>query len=161
MQAIESAGLDDAKSVLQKISSYTKQYCRTHLPDFFRSTSMRYLCEAMDEEACIVPTPELVMNTSGSRTIQDSFLFTLICRHVAYIFWESTEEGKATYVFRTTAFALSHSLQNVFNYIVNDTVVNKRSTLCRNPELQRRLGMVDWISHTAYAEWKQRVRPYC
>ncbi|GAB3307957.1 hypothetical protein GCM10027348_39440 [Hymenobacter tenuis] len=151
---------DNSQLVINKFSQYTKQYYRTHLPNFFRSTSMRYLCEAMDEESCIIPTPEQVINSKGVCTIHDSFLFTLKSRHTAFVIWESTEEGKATYVFRIGVSTLAQSLQIIYNYIVNDTV-NKRSTLCRNRPLQHQLGMVDWISHTTYSEWKQRIRPYC
>ncbi|MCR5886682.1 hypothetical protein LRS06_02605 [Hymenobacter sp. J193] len=151
---------DDSGLVIHKFAQYTKQYYRNHLPDFFRTTSMRYLCEAMDEESCIVPTPEQVINSNGVNGIHDSFLFTLKSPKAAYIIWESAEEGKATYVFKSTIATLAQSLQNIYNYIVNDTV-NKRSTLCRNHRLQEQLGMVDWISHTNYSEWKQRIRPYC
>jgi hypothetical protein len=144
-------------NVAQRFARCTKQYYRTHLPNLFRKQSLRFLCEIMDEETCIIPTPELVINSTGYRTVHDSFLFTYKSHFSAYIMWESTEEGKATYIFKTPCSTLNQSLQTIFNYIVNDTV-NKRSTLIRSQALRQQLGMVAWITHTSYSEWRQQIR---
>lgn len=146
------------ENVGQRFARCTKQYYRTHLPNLFRKQSLLFLCERMDEETCIIPTPELVINSAGTRAIHDSFLFTYLSKFSACIVWESTEEGKATYVFKVGRATYRHSLQTIYNYIVNDTP-NKRSTLIKSPALQRHLGMAAWLPHTTYAEWKRQLRP--
>ncbi|RTQ52307.1 hypothetical protein EJV47_04600 [Hymenobacter gummosus] len=148
-------------ATLRPLPQYTKAYFRTHLPDYFRPATLKHLCQVTREDAPIIPVPEVVINTKGGRTIHDSFLFTLPAKHgITYIAWESTEESKATYVFKAATAHLSDALQRIFDYLVSD-VVNKRQTLIYSAELQRRLHLITRISHTSFPEWRLSIQPFC
>ena len=145
---------------ISRFSAFNRQYYQKHLPNLFQNKSLEYLCQLADPQACIIPTPELVINSKGSASIDDSFLFPIKCHQKYYIAWESVEESKATYLFRTADNGLLKSLQLIYDYLVGPTV-NKRTHLISSAGIQHQTGFVTRINHTFFTEWKAEIHARC
>ncbi|WP_345126355.1 hypothetical protein [Hymenobacter antarcticus] len=145
---------------ISRFARYNKSYYQTHLPNLFQSRCLHYLCQLTAADSFIIPTPELVITTNGTTSIDDSFLFPIKSHQRYFIAWESTEESKATYLFQASANGLLSTLQLIYDYLVGPTV-NKRETLIFSPVLQRQLGFVTRVKHTSFTDWKAEVHICC
>jgi len=144
---------------LQDWKKYTKQFYKTNLSFVFHSYTLKRLCEYCDPNLPIIPVGEVVINSNGSKTIHNSFLFPIKAKTGHSIVWESIEESKASYVFSVTAFT-DKEVQTLFDYIAGDTP-QKRMTLINSKMLQNRLKMKCRILHTEFSAWDIGIRILC
>lgn len=144
---------------LKNWRKYTKQYYKTNLSFAFHSLTLKRLCECCDPSLPIIPVGEAVINSSGTKTIHNSFLFPMKSKVGHFIVWESTEEAKASYVFSLNSFA-EKDVQTLFDYIAGDTP-NKRWTLINSKPLQDKLKMKSRVVHTEFSLWDNEIRLLC
>ncbi|WP_345238102.1 hypothetical protein [Hymenobacter saemangeumensis] len=145
---------------ISRFRLYNKEYYRRCLPDLFKSSSLKFLCEISDAEGYIIPVPEVVVTTNGTKSVDDSFMFTLRSRAGFYIAWESTEDSKATYLFQCSSSNLLRTQQLLYDYLVGPTV-NKRQTLINSDSIPRQLGLPRRIFHSDVLNWKCNLKAYC
>lgn len=138
---------------------YTKQYYDSKLPFVFHTHTLRKLCEYCDPNAPIIPVGEAVINSYGSKTIHNSFLFPMTSKNGHFIVWESIQEAKASYVFLLNSFT-DNEVQILFDYIAGDTP-NKRWTLINSRHLQEVLRLKTRILHTDLWSWEYEIQQFC
>jgi hypothetical protein len=143
--------------IFSKYTGYTKSYYKKHLPELFRPQCFNFLCELSKENLPIIPVPELIINKSGGQQVHDSFLFPILTGNKLYWLWESMEESKATYIFKTQTYNPSPELQVIFDYLTGNTV-NKRETLIYSNVLKNKLNFVNRIIHTDLSYWRNTVK---
>jgi hypothetical protein len=141
---------------LSKWQKYTKLHYKNHLPFAFPTHTLKKLCEYCDSFLPIIPVAEAVINSSGGKTIHNSFLFPLRSHYGIYLIWESVEESKASYVFKLTDFC-DDELQVLFDYIAGDTP-NKRWALINSRQLQQQLSMKFRIMHKDLTQWELEIQ---
>lgn len=141
---------------LKNWKKYTKQHYKTNLPFLFHTHTLKKLCEYCDPNLPIIPVGETVINSSGTKTIHNSFLFPIKTKVGHSIVWESIEEAKASYVFSINSFA-DTDVQILFDYIAGDTT-NKRWTLINSKSLQVKLKMKCRLLHTDLSSWDNEIR---
>ncbi len=142
-----------APTSVSKWKTYTKSYYRDKLRFLWINKSLEYLCELSDANTPIVPAPELIRNRNGKEEMNNSFIFPIRNQNGnTYLFWESIEENKATYVFNGED-KFEVNVQKLYDFIVCD-IVNKRESLIESKELQKVLKFKRRIYHTNYAAWK-------
>jgi hypothetical protein len=138
---------------------YHKSYYKKHLPEIFLPRCFTFLCKHSSDDLQIIPIPETVINSSGSKQIHDSFLFPILKHTCIYWYWESVEESKATYLFLTDKSDFESNIQTVYDYLTGSTI-NKRETLIHDKKLQLQLGMANRLMHTDFESWKNEVRKH-
>jgi len=144
---------------LKNWKKYTKQYYKINLSFVFHTQTLKRLCEYCDPNLPIIPVGEAVINSSGSKTIHNSFLFPMKSKTGHSIVWESIEEAKASYIFSLNSFS-DKDVQTLFDYIAGDTP-NKRWTLINSKMLQERLKMKSRVVHTDLSSWDFEIRLLC
>ena len=136
---------------------FTKSYYKKHLPNIFSTRCFEYLAEKCSDNYPLIPIGELVKNKSTNHTaIHNSFLFPRTKGNTTIWFWESAEESKATYIFKTKSSEYIDHLQNIFNYLTGQTN-NKRLNLINSETLQHELNYIVRIKHTDFGNWKRAV----
>ena len=159
---LENSGLCFSKDLRQgyqlfnRCKIYTKSYYKHHLPELFLPECFNFLCKYSSDNLPIIPVPEKIMNNSQGVHIDDSFLFPLTCSGLIYWCWESREESKATYLFKTTLTNFDSRVQKIFDYLTGDTI-NKRETLIQSLELQKQLDLIERVYHNDFGEWKRKI----
>lgn len=140
---------------IQAWRNYDKRYYKNTLPFALHTKTLKQLCEYSSDNLPIIPTAEVVLNSSGSKIIHHSFLFILWnTRRKEYILvWESVEESKASYIFKIgNNLENTQILQGIFDYIAGENI-NKRSTIIQNSNLQKSLKFHKRIYHTDFNNW--------
>jgi len=151
--------IESTPLVLENWKRYTKLYFKKSLPFAFHTYSLKRLCEYCARDLPIIPVGEVVINSNGLKTIQNSFLFPMKSKKGYSIVWESVEEGKASYIFSVGSFA-DKDLQFLFDYIAGETP-NKRQTLINSKSLQGKLKMKNRIFHTDMLSWEDDIQLLC
>jgi hypothetical protein len=141
---------------IDKWIKYNKQYYKSNLSFLLHTHTLKKLCEYSVPKLPIIPVGEAVINSNGTSTIHNSFLFPIKSKTGYFLIWESIEEGKASYVFSINSYS-NKSIQNIFNYIAGDTH-NKRSTLISSKDLQNKLNLKERILHTDLNSWEKEIR---
>ena len=126
------------------------------MPFAFSTYTLKKLCEYSDPSLPIIPVAEAVINSSGGKTIHNSFLFPLRSYYGIYLIWESVEESKASYVFKLKDFG-EDELQVLFDYIAGETP-NKRWALINSRQLQQQLSMKARIMHKDLKQWELEIQ---
>lgn len=62
---------------MDKWKKFTKSYYKDYLPFAFHTRSLKKLCEICEDNYPIIPVPEAVINSNGSKVIHNSFLFPI------------------------------------------------------------------------------------
>lgn len=139
--------------LIRGFKNYSKKFYQTYLPDIFLPRCFNYLCQFCLEHLPIVPIPEMVKHNTGKQEVHDSFLFPVKEKKGIYWIWESIEESKASYVFKTTS---EKDLQQLFDYLTGNAT-NKRENLIHNTKLSKALHLQDRFLHTDESHWKECV----
>lgn len=137
-------------------SKYTKGYYRKHLPFALHSHCLTKLCKVCDPTLPIIPVSEVVINSKGSKSIHNSFLFPVRTKSGVKVVWESVEDSKASYVFEIKGDYWACA-QKIYDYISGETV-NKRSTLVANSDLKSQLNMKPRVMHTDLFTWELGIK---
>ncbi|WP_257670483.1 hypothetical protein [Parapedobacter tibetensis] len=119
---------------------------------------LKVLCELQSETHRVIPVMEECNGKFSSVNAKDSFLFTTVKNTDMYIIWESTEERKATYIFKSSIKDYEKERQKIFDYI---------STAHDYKRTNLRLGITDknesikahaTLNHTGIEKWKERLK---
>lgn len=136
---------------------YNKDYYRIKLPYVMHTFTLKKLCEFSNTNLPIIPVAEVVINSSSSKQIHNSFLFIFKNQREFVAVWESVQESKASYVFSLGDLRTKDvRIQNIFNYIVGETI-NKRNLLINNKKLKSELYLLNRIYHSDFEMWKRSV----
>jgi len=145
--------------LLENWKKYTKQHYKKNLSFLFHTYTLKKLCEYCDSNLPIIPVGETVINSIGSKTIHNSFLFPIKTKVGYFIVWESIEEAKASYIFILKSFS-DKDVQILFEYIAGDTP-NKRQNLINSKSLQVKLNMKCRVLHKDISTWDNEIRLLC
>src|SRR5690606_34711632 len=105
----------------------------------------------------IIPVMEYYTLFSTKKIIRDSFLFTTEYDSHFYIIWESTEERKATYVFKSKRENYDDERQRIFDYI-STTQKRKRTRLKKGvDDEQSSIKTYATINHTDIDIWVKKL----
>ena len=140
------------------LKKFTISYYSAHLPDIFKPRCFDFLSKRSVNNFPIIPVGEVVRTIKGHSQIHDSFLFPLIGKNEIFWIWESVEEFKATYIFKTQ-FNYTIQLQKIFDYLTGE-IVNKRQKLINSPKLQMHLNYIDRKIHDSFDSWKIQIRAF-
>lgn len=135
-------------------TKYNKEYYKNNLPILFKTVALKKLCEISHSSAPIIPVGEIIINKDKT-TIHSSFLFPIQSNNGCFIVWESTEESKASYIFKISTFN-DINIQEIYNYI-SSNIQNKREKLIYNKDLKNHLKLQYRIVHTDLYEWKIKI----
>jgi len=147
----------DLRLILKSSKDYTKVFYKKYLKDFFTSRCFSYLIEKADEYSPIIPLPERVVHSSGNETIHESFLFPIRKVSCYFWIWESVEEKKATYVFKTSSGDYTDEIQRIYDFI-SGGFQNKRMTLLRNLLDSCQIDLVKRIKHNDFDAWRKGIQ---
>jgi len=153
----DSSVLRNKNYSILKFKTYSKSFYKKYLPDLFLPACFDLLCKFSIEDLPIIPVPETVVNSSGNKQIHDSFLFPINNTDGILWIWESIEESKASYIFKSTKEEYETHLQLIFDYLTGDTV-NKRFTLIHDKELANVLCFKKRVLHTYQYAWESATR---
>ena len=135
-------------------TKYNKEYYKNNLPILFKTVALKKLCEISYSSAPIIPVGEIIIS-NGKIIIHSSFLFPIQSNNGCFIVWESTEESKASYIFKISTFN-DINIQEIYNYI-SSNIQNKREKLIYNKDLKNHLKLQYRIVHTDLYEWKIKI----
>lgn len=154
---IDTSHIPNVAFTISKYRNYDKHFYKKNLPDIFVTECMKYLCEQSLEKLPIIPVPEAVIDSKGSKQIHDSFLFPIAMNKLGITWiWESVLESKASYMF-WTLINYEPIIQKTYDYLVGDRV-NKRQTLIElGFAMQHDVGYRRRIFHTDLNIWKWEI----
>jgi hypothetical protein len=159
---LENSGQDfSVKNIPDLIKSYshfTKSFYQKNLRQLFTPRCFNYLIDVCSDHLPIIPIPERVINSSGVESIHDSFLFPINKKGYYLWIWESVEESKATYIFKTTSSKYLNDVQNIYDFLTSE-LKNKRFSLIRD-KVSTGLPLIKRIKHTDFREWKNQIHLY-
>jgi hypothetical protein len=135
-------------------TKYNKDFYKNNLPILFKTVALKKLCEISYSSAPIIPVGEIIIN-NGKIKIHSSFLFPIKSINGCFIVWESTEESKASYVFKISTFN-DLNIQEIYNYI-SSNIQNKREKLIYSKDLKNHLKLQYRIVHTDLNDWKNKL----
>ena len=161
IQFLQNSGIVFDKSLFsnrEMFRKFTKSDYKRHLPNLFETECLSFLCEHSSEHLPIISIPELVKGINGQWLIHDSFLFPIAYPKAILWIWESVEESKATYIFKTE-LAYVIKLQTIFDYLTGETS-NKRQSLIQSPNLKKHLNYFARVIHDTPELWTQEMKYY-
>ena len=165
-QALTNIDIKDsgylAKTFLVRWSN--AQIFQTLVPES-RSLYLKHLCETYWPKYRIIPVREYRRNESNNAVIlEDAFLFPIQGHRYIYILWESVEDKRATYVFRCLPSSYNAAVQKVFDYVVADSVTNKRDRLRDGNVGYFKNSIAEYcgsLNHNNLDDWKRHVGETC
>jgi hypothetical protein len=114
-----------------------------------------YLSELQDTNFKPVPAFEVVPH-GNSMTTEDTFIFTVQSQMHLYLVWESTLNGRATYIFVTDSDHYEMTIQSIYDYIASHQKA-KRMKLRKKDEHTAELNYHAYITHSSFSHWKEKL----
>jgi hypothetical protein len=114
-----------------------------------------YLSELQDANFKPIPAFEVIPHGNSTST-EDTFIFTVRSKTHLYLVWESTLNGRATYIFVTDLDHYEMTIQSIYDYIASHQKA-KRMKLRKKDEHTTELNYHAYITHSSFAHWKEKL----
>ena len=116
---------------------------------------IEYLAAQLAEGFKPIPAFEIIAYRSSVNT-EDTFLFVIQRQQQLFLVWESTVQGRATYIFKTTMDSYVEVVQSIYDYIGSPRKA-KRMALRKKDADTLNLGYDGYVTHSAFDHWQQKL----
>lgn len=126
------------------------------------------LAKAKNEDICVdhlarlqdrsfkpVPVFEIIP-TGNTFNTEDTFIFTITRKNRIFLIWESTVNGRASYIFTSKENDYEDILQSIYDYI-SSYQRTKRMKLRTKDNSASDLNYVTFITHNSFEKWKIKL----
>lgn len=147
----------DIQSLMQLFVAKTNRFNKAFLLSFNRrffnrKPTFQFLLQHCSSDLPVIPLTEHVYSADRLIAIHESFLFPFIYKRQIIWIWESIEDSKATYFFKTE-LDYEEALFKLFSFL-QLARLNKRETIIRNTSIQLELGFLKRLYHHDYRQWQ-------
>ncbi|WP_293929467.1 hypothetical protein [Sphingobacterium sp. UBA6320] len=109
----------------------------------------------------IAPVVEII-NTGKQGISEDTYLYSIACKSKSclLIVWESSVQGRATYVFLSNKQDYIDTIQTIFDYISSNKRSKRLSLRQKNSDNLLDIDCIGFIKHQSFEHWKMKLQTY-